>query len=200
VRELAHRFALIRTPDDPFGPADPLSEAIALAARARTPREKLRALEQVRGATKLKLRGVELDPEDRALLDRNLAESVAAYEAAGDFETQARALSGWREAILHRLEAVRAPNAVETRLQVTTSDGEPLGEGASVAIAPSDYWQGVPSRFRDVDRFTVERTIKLAFGIVARGAPADVDVRVRDAAGALVFASEPTSATGGDPT
>ena len=56
------------------------------------------------------MRGVELDSEDRALLDRNITEAEAAYKAAGDFETQARALSGWREA-RPRLDAVRAPDA-----------------------------------------------------------------------------------------
>jgi hypothetical protein len=38
----------------------------------------------------------------------------------------------------------------------------------------------------------------LHFGIVARGEPADVEVKVRDRDGVLVFASEPTSAIGGD--
>jgi len=50
-------FAVIDTNDGPPGPGDPLSEAILLAERARTPRERLRALEQVRAATKLSIRG-----------------------------------------------------------------------------------------------------------------------------------------------
>jgi hypothetical protein len=198
VRELPRRFALIRSQDDPFGQADPLSEAIGLAARARTPREKLRGLEQVRAATKLKLRGIELDPEARALLDHNIGEAEAAYKAAGDFETAARALSGWRESLLHRLEAVETADAIQTRLVVTWPGSEP-GDGVPLAMRPGDYWQGVPARLRDPDRFRVERVIRLRFAVVSRGDPADVEVRVRDTDGVLVFASDsPTSAIGGD--
>jgi hypothetical protein len=42
AHDLPRRFALIRGETDPLGQADPLAEAIGLAARARTPREKLR--------------------------------------------------------------------------------------------------------------------------------------------------------------
>lgn len=52
------RLAVIQGQGDPLGPPDPLSEAFALAERARTPRERLRALEQIRAASKLRLRGI----------------------------------------------------------------------------------------------------------------------------------------------
>jgi hypothetical protein len=66
-------------------------------------------------------------------------------------------------------------------------------------MRPADYWSQVPARFRDPDRFVVERVVRLRFAVVARGEPADVDVRVRDTDGVLVFASErPTPAIGGD--
>jgi hypothetical protein len=190
AHDLPRRFALIDGQGGPSGQADPLPEAIALAAKARTPREKLRGLEKVRAATKLRMRGVDLDPEDRALLDRNIAEAEAAYKAASDFETQARALGGWREALLHRLDAVKAPDAIETRLQVTFADGEPVGEGTPIRMRPDDYWRQVPSRFHDPDRFTVERRIRLRFGVVQRkpGDPPDVEVKVRDQDGVLVCA------------
>ncbi len=93
-------FGVIRGRDDPDGPADPLAEAFKLAEQARTPRERLRALEQVRSSVKLKLRGVrDLDRDDRDLLDAGIAQAMAAYRAAPDFETAARGLSGLREAI-----------------------------------------------------------------------------------------------------
>ena len=179
--------------DWPTGQADPLAEAISLAARARTPREKLRGLEQVRAATKLRMRGVELDPEDRRLLDDNIAEAEAAYKAAGDFETQARALSGWRESLLHRLEAVQAADAIETRLIVSWPGSDPEAEGTALAMRPGDYWAQVPARLRDPDRFRVESTIRLRFAVVARGEPADVAIKVRDRDGVLVWANERAS-------
>jgi hypothetical protein len=71
-------------------PADPLEEAFALAERARTSRERLRALEQVRAATKLALRGrTDITDEDRRLLAANVEEAMSAYRASSDFETQA---------------------------------------------------------------------------------------------------------------
>ena len=105
-------LGLIRGGDGPSGTPDPLAEAFLLAERARTPRERLRALE-VRSATRLKLRGVtEPDREARGLLDDNIAQAEAAYRNAGDFETSARALSGWREALLQRIEL---PPGIPTR-------------------------------------------------------------------------------------
>jgi hypothetical protein len=139
----------------------------------------LRGLEQVRAATRLRTRGVELDPEDRRLLDSNIAEAEQAYKAAGDYETMCRALSGWREALLARLDAVKAPDAIHTRLQVVLADGEPLGEGTPIAMRPGDYWSGVPSRFHNVD--------------LPRRAPDPAPLRRREAQGRR---SQPTSSSG----
>jgi hypothetical protein len=198
AHDLPRRFALIRGETDPLGQADPLAEAIGLAARARTPREKLRGLEQVRAATRLRMRGVELDPEDRRLLDRNIAEAEEAYRLASDFETQARALSGWRESLLHRLEAVQAADAIHTRLIVSWPGSDPEAEGAALAMRPGDYWTQVPARLRDPDRYTVERTIRLRFAVAARGEPADVAIKVRDRDGALAWANERAATVTGE--
>jgi hypothetical protein len=73
------RFGVIANEAGPDGSADPLTEALLLAERARTPRERLRALEQVRGATKLALRGVGVDDEGLDLLDRNIRDAKGAY-------------------------------------------------------------------------------------------------------------------------
>jgi hypothetical protein len=97
------------------------------------------------------------------------------------------------------LDSRRAPDAIETRLLVTWPGSDPKAEGTPVRLRPSDYWQGVPSKFHDPDEFTVERHIRLRFAVVARGDSPDVELRVRNRDGALVFVSErPTSAIGGD--
>jgi hypothetical protein len=197
-------FGVIRGRHDPDGPADgpadPLAEAFKLAEQARTPRERLRALEQVRSSVKLKLRGVrDLDRDDRDLLDAGVAQAMAAFKAAPDFETAARGLSGLREAIAHRLDAVEGADALQTRLAVTRWPGSEPGEGVPLAMSSSSYWAQVPARFRDPDRYLVERVVKLSFAVVGRGEPADIAVKVREAAtGALVWTNErPTPAIGG---
>jgi hypothetical protein len=178
------KFAVIRGQDGPTGPPDPLVEALALAGRARTPRERLRALEQVRAATKLKLRGIgDPDTESLELLDHNIAQAEAAYTDAPDFETAARALSGWREAILQRLDAVTAPDAIEIALVVAFSDGRRFGETV-FRMQPEHYWSGVPVRFRDSSKYAVERRIELAF---LGGEPGE-EVKVREiATGAIAW-------------
>jgi hypothetical protein len=75
IAPTSKRFAVIRGRDGPSGSADPLSEAFSLAERARTPRERLRALEQVRAATKLALRGMDRSEDDRVLLDSNVRQA-----------------------------------------------------------------------------------------------------------------------------
>lgn len=182
-------FGLIRGGDGPSGPPDPLAEAFLLAERARTPRERLRALEQVRSATRLKLRGVkEPDREARALLDANIAEAEAAYRNAGDFETSARALSGWREALHQRIDAARAPDAIEVPIVVTLGGKALPGDPSVATFRPDDYFRGVPQRFRDTERFVVQRTVQLRFG-QAPSHDAGGKLEVRDRAnGALVWA------------
>jgi hypothetical protein len=106
VAPTSAKFAVIVGADAQTGTPAPLSEAFRLAERARTARERLRALEQVRAATKLALRGRnDLDAEDRELLDANISAAEAAFRDASDFETAARALGGWREALHQRLDA-----------------------------------------------------------------------------------------------
>jgi hypothetical protein len=166
VPEATRPLGLIRAVSGPNEPADPLAEAFLLAERARTPRERLRALEQIRSGVKLRLRGVvQLDGEDRALLDANIGSAEQAYRNAGDFETVARALSGWREAILQRLDAAGAPVPIDVPVRVTQADGTALDGDEGLWHAPPEaYWRGVPRRFRDSERFAVHRVIKLALG------------------------------------
>ena len=182
------KLALIRAHDgssEPGGsPADPLEEALALAERARTPRERLRALEQIRRATSLRLRGVsDPDPEQRELLDRNIAEAQAAYRNGGDFETCARALSGWREALHQRLDAVRTVGTIEVPLVVTLHDGTQLPGGGIVRQSLDECFAGVPKRFRDAGRFVVHRSIELRFGT----STAIEQIKVYDSTGGLAW-------------
>jgi hypothetical protein len=167
-------FAVIRATDGPPGPPDPLAEAFLLAERARTPRERIRALEQVRAATRLRFRGVaDLDADDHELLDGNIRAAEAAYRDAADFETAARALSGWREAIVQRLDAVKAkaPEGIDTQVLVVFTDldgntSEPAAvrdEPATFEMPPKTYFRGVPKRFHDVERYRVERMVFLSF-------------------------------------
>jgi len=190
VQITGSRLALIRGEAGPLGPGDPLAEAFALAGRARTPRERLRALEAVRGATKLKLRGVsDPDPADRELLDRNIAQAEAAYRDSPDFETQARALSGWRESLHRRLDAVRVVGTISTPIQIAFAGQE--SESPPIAMSPDRYSAGVPRRFRDLDRYRVERTLRLAFGKTT----ADEEIKVYETAtGAVVWVKDPEGA------
>jgi len=180
-------FALIRGEGGPDGPTDPLAEALGLAARARTPRQKLRALEQVRAATKLLLRGnAEPDQVDQELLDGNVRAAEDAYAAATDFETEARALSGLREAIVQRLDAQPKAQALEVSVVVTDAGGKYLGSGRTFQLDPVAYWQGVPQRYRNPNRFIVQRTIALGF-------PPAVErtkLKVYEAGGGLIWAKE----------
>jgi hypothetical protein len=184
-------FGVIRGTDGPSGPPDPLAEALLLAERARTPRERLRALEQVRAATKLRLRGLDPDAEDRGLLNDNVSHAEAAYRDAPDFETAARALSGWREAIIQRLDAVVSPAAIEVPVVVMSSDGTkvegPFSGPGTWRMRPEDYWRGVPKRFRDPGRFVVRRTIKLRWTSDLRGGGRDEEIGVYEAGDVLVW-------------
>jgi hypothetical protein len=192
VQPLLQRFGVIRGNRGPDGPPDPLAEALQLAARAKTPRERLRALEQVRGATRLLLRGnPELDEHNRALLDQNVRSAEEAYVAAGDFETAARALSGLREALLQRLVAQPAAQAIEVPIVLTSSDGSPvrtdwLGSAdATMSETPEQHWRGVPVRFR-TDLHVVQRVIHLELS-----GPGRTEVKIVDrASGVLVWATD----------
>lgn len=171
-RHVAHatpasrRFAVIEKTGGPDRPTDLLAEAFRLAERAKMPRERIRALEQIRSATKLRLRGVsDIEVEDRELLDSNIRSAEAAFRDALDFETAARALSGWRESILQRLDAVKAPKGIPMQFRLAFTDEEgslsepaaPRREPAAFLMPLADYFRGTPRRFHDPDRFCVER-------------------------------------------
>jgi hypothetical protein len=195
----SRRFAVIEGTGGPNGPADPLAEAFALAERAKTPRERIRALEQVRGATKLRLRGVfDLDADDHELLDSNIRAAEAAFRDAPDFETAARALSGWREAILQRLDAVKAPEGIPMQFRLVFTDEEgnvsepaaPRREPATFLMPLADYFRRTPRRFHDPDRFRVERTIHLEWNGTGHQ-----DLKVYEVgSNALVWAKDVTNA------
>jgi hypothetical protein len=192
-------FAVIRGQSDPPRTPDPLAEAFLLAERAKTPRERIRALEQVRGATKLRLRGVfDLDAADHELLDSNIRSAEAAFRDAPDFETAARALSGWRESILQRLNAVTAPEGIPMRYRVVFTDEEgnpsespaPRREPARFTMPLADYFRDIPRRFHDPERFRAERTIHLAWN-----GPGRQDLKVCEVgSNALVWSKDVSNA------
>ena len=65
---------------------------------------------------RLRLRDVsDIDAEDRELLDANIRSAERAYRDAPDFETAARALSGWREAPAQRLTAPQRPDVIDVQ-------------------------------------------------------------------------------------
>ena len=189
---------LIRASDDPSGLADPLSEALVLAERARTPRERLRAAEQIRASLRQRLRGLGsgLSGDDREMLDEQVARAERLYREAGDFETAARGLAGWREAIAQRLDALPAPDTIDVPVIVGLADGTPLDGGGPSAVwhmTASQYWHGIPQRFRDAERYAVERSIKLVIGSRQR----NETIRVREiGTGALAWVNN-ADAVGG---
>jgi hypothetical protein len=136
---------------------------------------------KVRAATKLKLQGIgDPDQESVALLDRNIAEAEQAYRYAGDFETTARALSGWREALRQRLEVVRAPGRIEVPVTVTNGGTllpMPGSKPGTWKMAPEEYWAGMPAPFRNADRYAVQRTLRLQWGGDDEAAE---DIKVRE--------------------
>ncbi|MBA3737498.1 MAG: hypothetical protein H0W97_02925 [Actinobacteria bacterium] len=186
VEPLPTRFGVIEGQAGAMEPGDPLSEALLLAERARTPRERLRALEQVRGATKLALRGAAtLDQETRERIDVNVREAELAYRDAPDFETQARALSGWRAAIRERLDAVKPPEpeAPTINLEFFAADADPPEPPAQ---DPSTI-PGVPEQFRDPAKYQARHRITLHFD----GDHADEDIRIYETkTGALAWRKE----------
>jgi hypothetical protein len=84
-------------------------------------------------------------------------------DAKAHHRNELRALAGVREAVRQRLEAVRTPGEVEVSFDVVMTDGTPLPvpPGATkpcvIRLRWADYWRGVPSRYRDPDRYTVAR-------------------------------------------
>jgi hypothetical protein len=80
----------------------------------------------------------------------------------GSFENELRGLAGHREAIRHRLVAVKTIGWIEVPVKVL-ANGRPLpllrsdSKPGVFRLTPEQYWRGVPSRFRDVHRFMGSR-------------------------------------------
>jgi hypothetical protein len=66
VRPLERPLGLVPQPPIDLTRVDPIAEALDLLERARTPRERLKALEQVRAGTALVLRAT-VDPDEEQL-------------------------------------------------------------------------------------------------------------------------------------
>lgn len=144
--------------------------------------ELLKAAEAVRSATALQvraLRGGDPDQDMLEQLDENIAEAAKLYRRVGGFENELRGLAGHREAIRLRLEAVKTGGTIDVPIVVTTSDGKPLPSPGSKPgtwrLTTEQYFTGVPTRFRDPDRFAVQRCVKV------NGRPLDGNGRLLDA-------------------
>jgi len=172
IQPLPRRLGVVPAPPIDLAPVDPLEEALQLAERARTERERLKALEQIRAATTLKIRGQRGDPgaEATELLDRNVHQAEEAYRlGSGGFEATVRALQGLREALRQRLDAVK-PKDVDVRIVVTFTgpDGAELppteaDRYSAWTMTLEEYFRGTPARFHDADTFIVRRVIPLSF-------------------------------------
>jgi hypothetical protein len=154
------------------GSLDPLVAAMDLFKRAVTERERIKAAEAIRAATLLRMRAARgaTDPEMLIQLDRNIAESARLVRSVGGFENELRALAGHREALRARIDAITSPEMVQVPVIVTDSDGEPIGgynsrrPPAVITQTLPEYFDGVPRRFWDSERFDVQRIVHLAFG------------------------------------
>jgi hypothetical protein len=173
---------------------DPLAEALRLVDQARTERERLRALEGVRASTRLVLRQMGDDPDPYLLerLDENIVAAAAAYRNQTGLESALYGLAGVREAIAHRLQAVRLGGTIPYAFVVVSSvlndDGSGTETGRSepieVELPPAQYFRGVPSKYRDPDRYQVARDIQLELN-----GPGTEAVRVYEG-GVVVWAKE----------
>lgn len=194
------RLALIRGQGGPGGTGgpmmDPLAEALGLSARARTDRELLKAAEAVRSATALQvraLRGGELDADMLEQLEENIVKAAALYRRVGGFENELRALAGHREAVRQRLQIVRA-ESVEVPVVIKTEDGNEVAGGGTWRPTLAEYFNGVPRRFHDAERYTVQRIIHLQWPAAGTSERPSEDVRVYEAGSdVLVWAKDTTS-------
>jgi hypothetical protein len=140
--------------------------------------------------------GVLVAPGWRHRTDRPLVEAVCPaklYRRVGGFENELRALAGVREAVRQRLEAVKAAAEVEVPLEVVMADGSPLPrfpgtpKEPTIRLSPGQYWAGVPTRYRDPERFTVAREVY----ITLPGTRKHPDlIAVHDLGGRLVWTSD----------
>jgi hypothetical protein len=170
------------------GPLDPLSEAFVLGRKAVTARQRLQALEAIRSATKLALKGTTVDREQTEQLDRNLRDVEREYRDAPTFDLAVRALQGVREAALQKIAPAGPADPVDRELTVADSGGRPLGEPHVYQVSSEEHWRGVPRRYRDLDASTVSRSLQLHLASShARRAP-DETIEVRErSTGALAW-------------
>jgi len=155
-------------PEDPR--VDPLAAAFGLLEQAKTERQQLKALEQVRAATWLRVRELtEPDEETLEQLEANITAAEEMFRGTEGFEQAIRALQGVREAVGQRLRAVRQAETISYSYVIVSSrlneDGSVTETGRSepieVELSAAAYWRGVPSRYRDATRYRVERDIQL---------------------------------------
>jgi hypothetical protein len=72
--------------------------------------------------------------------------------------------------LAQRIEAVEHPDPIEVRIVLTWPDGTPaspawLGEDEVTMLeTPEQHWRGIPVRFRDRDKYRVQRTTVLGLG------------------------------------
>jgi hypothetical protein len=85
------------------GPLDPLSEAFVLGRKAVTARQRLQALEAIRSATKLALKGTTVDREQREQLDSAPPGRGAGVQGRPDLRSGRPGLQGVREAALQKI-------------------------------------------------------------------------------------------------
>jgi hypothetical protein len=180
ARPLEARFGVIDGEAGSSGTLDPLGEAISLFRRASTTRERLRAAQGIRSATDLALRAAKgsVDAELLERLDANVVVAAEIYRSLDGFDSELAALAGHREAIAQRLKATQAapgdyvevvgnPKFYFTNLDGSTGpempDYDPDRPARSYRVPAERYWAGVPHRFRDLQRYRLERLVKLSF-------------------------------------
>jgi hypothetical protein len=172
---------------------DPMREAVKLFERAKTRREQLKAAQAVRRAAALALKalGGEADADLLAQLDDNVATAARLFRQQDGFEGALAGLEGVRESIRHKLDATREDEPLQVEMSVTLADGSPRGEPTRYTSSAAEVYRGVPVRFRDPSRFTVQRLIRLKWpGSPIPDDRPDKEIRVYETAtSALVWAS-----------
>jgi hypothetical protein len=172
---------------------DPMREALNLLERAKTKREKLKAAQAVRRASWLALRSLGGEPDEDLLqqLDSNVATAAALFREQQGFESALAGLEGVRDSIRARLTATQRSEQIETSMVVTTADGTPRGEPIPYTISLAEHFRGVPARYKDRDRYAIQRVISLKWpnSPIVDELP-DEEIRVYETAtSALVWAS-----------
>jgi hypothetical protein len=95
-------------------------------------------------------------------------------------------LQGVREAIRQRLDALKVPEGVQTHFVTSFNDEEPSAPGKPFTMSLERYFAGIPKRFRDTTRYSVQRTIHLSW---SEDVPGHESVKVYEG-DALVWAKD----------